>query len=66
MTGSQWETIEEVKEDSDMLINVELESDLHESGLVGDVVTAGDIDELETVSCLKELVNMEIVDLGGE
>ena len=49
-----------------MLINVELESDLHESGLVGDVVTAGDSDELETVSCLKELVDMEIVDPGGE
>ena len=66
MTGSQWETIEEVKGDSDMLINVELESDLHESGLAGNVVTAGDNDELDTGSCLKELDDMEIVDPGEE
>ena len=46
-----------------MLINVELES---ESGLAGDVVKAGDSDEHETVSCLKELVDMEEVDPGGE
>ena len=42
--GSQWETIEGVKGDSEIRIDVELE----EAGLVGDGVAVGDLDELET------------------
>ena len=38
------------------------EGDLCESGLAGDVERVGDSDELETGSCLQELVGMEIFD----
>ena len=64
MTGNQWETIEGVKGDFDML-----PGDLiSEFGLAGDVETVGDSDELETGSCLQDLDDMEIfdpVEVGG-
>ena len=49
-----------------MLIDLELEDDLCESGLAGDVETVGDSDKLETGSCLQDLVGMEIQWKGVE
>ena len=48
VSGIQWDTMEGVEGDSEMLINVELESNLHKAGLVEDGVADGDSDELET------------------
>ena len=48
VTGIQWETIEGVKGDSEIRIDVELEGSTQEAGHVGDGVAVGDLDELET------------------